>query len=196
MAPPLAPHRVLIVGLGNPGARYEATRHNWGFLIVDALARRANISLDREKFHAHIGTGDIGGQPVLLMKPQTFMNRSGQSVAPAAKLYQSPPAAWLVIHDDLDLPPGTLRLKVGGGHGGHNGLRSIIADTGQPGFVRLRVGIGRSPHGQDPAAWVLGRFSPDEAATLPQTAAAAVDAALAFLSQGVAAAQNTTNARP
>jgi PTH1 family peptidyl-tRNA hydrolase len=195
MTGPLSPHRVIIAGLGNPGARYDSTRHNWGFIVVDALARRANISLDREKFHAHIGTGEVLAQPVLLLKPQTFMNRSGLSVSAAAKLYQSPPASWLVIHDDLDLKPGAVRLKVGGGHGGHNGLRSIIADTGQASFPRLRIGIGRSPHGQDPADWVLSRFSPPEQAALSQITDDAVDAILSFLSLGAAAAQNTINAR-
>lgn len=133
----------LIVGLGNPGAEYEQTRHNAGFWFVDVLARAAGCALRKEaRFHADVARCTLHGRDCRLQKPTTFMNRSGQAVGALAKFLQIPPDEILVVHDELDLPPGTARLKRGGGHGGHNGLRDLIAHLGTQEFLRLRLGIG------------------------------------------------------
>ncbi len=133
----------LIVGLGNPGREYEATRHNVGFLWVDELARAQKLNFKSEsKFHGLTARGQLHGHEVLLLKPQTFMNVSGRSVGALVQFYKIAPAEMLVVHDELDLPPGVARLKMGGGHGGHNGLKDIIAHLGSKDFWRLRLGIG------------------------------------------------------
>jgi len=133
----------LIVGLGNPGREYETTRHNVGFRWVDELARLQNLSFKNEtKFHGLAARGQLHGREMLLLKPQTFMNASGRAVGALAQFYKIAPAEILVVHDDLDLPPGVARLKLGGGHGGHNGLKDIIAHLGTRDFWRLRLGIG------------------------------------------------------
>ena len=133
----------LIVGLGNPGADYDKTRHNVGFWLLDSLARRYGGVFRREaKFHGEACQVSVDGHPLWLLKPQTFMNRSGASVIALARFYKLVPEAILVVHDELDLPPGAVRLKRGGGHGGHNGLRDIIQQLGSREFLRLRLGIG------------------------------------------------------
>ncbi len=147
----------LIVGLGNPGAQYEPTRHNAGFWFLDQLARQANTSFRLEtKFHGEVAKGNLGGAQVWLLKPTTFMNRSGQAVGALANYYKIDTVSILVAHDELDVPPGQLRLKQGGGHAGHNGLRDIIAHCGKD-FHRLRIGIGRPQQSGRPVAdYVLG----------------------------------------
>ena len=147
----------LIVGLGNPGAQYEPTRHNAGFWCLDQLARQANNSFRLEtKFHGEVAKGNLGGAQVWLLKPTTFMNRSGQAVGALANYYKIDTVSILVAHDELDVPPGQLRLKQGGGHAGHNGLRDIIAHCGKD-FHRLRIGIGRPQQSGRPVAdYVLG----------------------------------------
>jgi PTH1 family peptidyl-tRNA hydrolase len=189
---------LLVVGLGNPGRQYEETRHNVGFAVADALARAAGADAWREKFSALVTRGRLGATDVALLKPQTFMNLSGQSVQPAAAFFKVPAASLLVVHDELDLPFGELRLKQGGGHAGHNGLRSIIERMGTPDFGRLRVGIGRPPPGfkGDVAAYVLSRFDSAERATVNDVCASAVAALEAVASAGFAAAMNRINARP
>lgn len=153
----------LIVGLGNPGAEYEQTRHNAGFWFVDELARAAGCSLRTEaRFHAEVGRCTLHGQDCRLQKPTTFMNRSGQSVAALAKFLRIPPAEILVVHDELDLPPGTVRLKRGGGHGGHNGLRDLIAHLGTQDFLRLRLGVGHPGDRDKVVDYVLHRPSREE----------------------------------
>ncbi len=153
----------LIVGLGNPGSEYERTRHNAGFFFIDALAERQGVSLRREsKFHGEAAKVQIGGHQVWLLKPDTFMNRSGQSLAALANFYKIPIESVLVVHDELDLEPGVVRLKKGGGHGGHNGLRDIIARTGSKDFWRLRLGIGHPGHSSKVTGFVLGKPSTDE----------------------------------
>ena len=133
----------LIIGLGNPGREYETTRHNVGFRWVDEFARLHNLSFKNEtKFHGLAARGQLHGREMLLLKPQTFMNASGRAVGALAQFYKIAPAEILVVHDDLDLPPGVARLKLGGGHGGHNGLKDIIAHLGTGDFWRLRLGIG------------------------------------------------------
>ena len=148
----------LVVGLGNPGDEYERTRHNAGFWFVDALSRRWDTPFRREaKFHGEVCRISVQGGSVWLLKPDTWMNRSGQAVARLARFYKIPLEAILVAHDELDLSAGTVRLKQGGGHGGHNGLRDIISLMGGNGFARLRIGIGHPGSAEDVTRFVLGR---------------------------------------
>ncbi|MBK6769022.1 MAG: aminoacyl-tRNA hydrolase [Ardenticatenales bacterium] len=184
----------LIVGLGNPGGRYAGTRHNIGRDAVEALAAQAGVPLDQLKHQARFGLGRLGAARVCLVLPMTYMNLSGQAVAPIARFYQVPPARVLAVYDDMDLPLGRQRLRAEGGHGGHNGMRSLIERLGTDAFPRLRLGVGRPPAGWDAADHVLARFSPDEAAA----AAALIDDAVAtmkdIVDRGVAAAMNQANA--
>ena len=152
----------LIVGLGNPGAKYAGTRHNAGFDALDWAARRWGIRVDRARFDALTGTGEAAGHKVLLLKPQTFMNLSGQAVGKAAAFYKVPAQNVIVLFDDISLAPGRLRLRKAGSAGGHNGVKSIISQIGQE-FPRVKIGVGAKPHPEyDLAAWVLSRFTPDE----------------------------------
>lgn len=152
----------LIVGLGNPGAKYAGTRHNAGFDALDWAARRWGIRVDRAKFDALTGTGEAAGHKVLLLKPQTFMNLSGQAVGKAAAFYKVPAQNVIVLFDDISLAPGRLRLRKAGSAGGHNGVKSIISQIGQE-FPRVKIGVGAKPHPEyDLADWVLSRFTPDE----------------------------------
>ena len=148
----------LIVGLGNPGQQYEKTRHNAGFWFIDAIARRHGINLKSEnKFHGEVGKGRIDGEEVWLLKPMTFMNKSGQGIAALARFYKIDAESILIAHDELDLAPGTVRLKKGGGHGGHNGLRDTVAQLGSKEFQRLRLGIGHPGHASQVSGYVLGK---------------------------------------
>ena len=152
----------LIVGLGNPGAKYAGTRHNAGFDALDYAARRWGIRVDRARFDALTGTGEAAGHKVLLLKPQTFMNLSGQAVGKAAAFYKVPAQNVIVLFDDISLAPGRLRLRKTGSAGGHNGVKSIISQIGQE-FPRVKIGVGAKPHPEyDLADWVLSRFTPDE----------------------------------
>lgn len=150
----------LIAGLGNPGTKYAGTRHNVGFHVIDILADRWNVDMGREKFHAWFGEGFVGGEKIVLLKPTTFMNRSGQAIAAAGRFYQISLPDLLVIVDDLALPLGRIRLRPGGSPGGHNGLADIVQKAGTNEFPRLRVGIGQ-PLGNQ-VSFVLSRFHPDE----------------------------------
>jgi PTH1 family peptidyl-tRNA hydrolase len=153
----------LIVGLGNPGPKYEQTRHNVGFVFVDALARAKGATFRPEnKFHGDVCKLSLGGSDVWLLKPGTFMNLSGKAVAALARFYKLAPESVLVVHDELDIAPGQLRLKQGGGHGGHNGLRDIIAQLGSRDFYRLRIGIGHPGSSRDVTNYVLGKASGDD----------------------------------
>jgi len=185
----------LIVGLGNPGREYEGTRHNAGFLVLDELRRRAGIPDFREKFSGVWAKGDLFGHPVALLKPMTYMNLSGESVQPAAAFLKVPPGDVIVIHDELDLGWKDVRVKVGGGHAGNNGIRSIIQRLGTPDFVRVRVGIGKPGPGfkGDGADWVLSSFDAMERAEWPDVEAQAIDALRAILEHGPAAAMNAAN---
>ncbi len=151
----------LVVGLGNPGPKYERTRHNIGFLAIDAIARHWNLRSPREKFNGEIAEGEIGGERVVALKPMTFMNNSGESVAPAARFYKIEPADVIVIHDELDLAPGKVRIKRGGGAAGHNGLRSIDAHLGQD-YWRMRLGIGHPGRKDLVLHYVLQNFLAEE----------------------------------
>ena len=153
----------LIAGLGNPGPKYERTRHNAGFWFVDELHRRYNLALkDDRKLKGRAAKTKLDGVDVVVLAPNTFMNESGQSLRAAADFYKVPSERILVAYDDLDLPPGTVRLKKGGGHGGHNGLRSIFSHLGSPEFRRLRIGIGHPGQAEQVLPWVLGRARPEE----------------------------------
>ncbi len=153
----------LIVGLGNPGPDYDRTRHNAGFWFVDALARQRGVSLRHEnKFHGEAERIQLDGHECRLLKPLTYMNRSGQSVSALARFYRIPPESILVVHDELDLPVGTARLKTGGGHGGHNGLRDIISALGGNGFMRLRLGVGHPGHKDQVVDYVLKKPSRED----------------------------------
>jgi PTH1 family peptidyl-tRNA hydrolase len=187
----------LIVGLGNPGREYEGTRHNAGFLVVDELRRRAGLPDFKEKFSGVWTKGDVFGKPVAVLKPMTFMNLSGDSVQPCAAFLKVPPSDILVVHDELDLPWKDVRVKVGGGHAGHNGLRSMIQRLGTPEFVRVRVGIGKPPagFGGDTAAWVLSSFDAMERAEWRDVEEKALGALRTVLESGPAAAMNTANTR-
>lgn len=168
----------LIVGLGNPGPEYEKTRHNVGFRTVDLLAKQEAIKLDRSRFRALSGLCTLGGQKLLLLKPQTFMNCSGEAVHLAALFYRIPISRILVISDDISLPVGRVRVRAEGSAGGHNGLKSIIAHLGSQEFPRVKIGVGEKPHpDHDLADWVLSRFSAQEEKALApalENAAAAV----------------------
>jgi PTH1 family peptidyl-tRNA hydrolase len=167
----------LIVGLGNPGAKYDQTRHNAGFWFVDAVARRHGGSFKSEnKFHGEACKVRLDGEEVWLLKPMTFMNKSGQAIASLANFYKIAPEAILVAHDELDLPPGAARLKKGGGHGGHNGLRDTIAQLGNnKDFQRLRIGIGHPGHSSQVTGYVLGKAPADEQRLMDDAIADALD---------------------
>jgi len=180
--------RFLVVGLGNPGPRYTETRHNLGFWVVDRLAREEGLAWKQQgrAFTARWGSG-------WLMKPTTFMNASGEAVAPFVRYYKIEPERLLVVHDDLDLPLGRIRLRRGGSAGGQKGVRSIIERLGTDGFDRLRLGIGRPSAGRDAADWVLSKFSPEERPLADRVAAAAVEAVRVWRDQGLEAAQQRFN---
>ena len=185
--------RWLIAGLGNPGQRYADNRHNVGFQCLDRLARAHRLMFDKQQHRGRLAMGRIEGRPVLLLKPQTFMNESGRSVTPAARFYKVPPQRLLVIYDDLDLPQGTVRLRANGGSGGHKGMRSIIAELGDQDFPRVRVGIGRPPGRMDPAAYVLQDFGEEELALMVEVYDWVVQAAECWLSEGIEIAMTHFN---
>jgi PTH1 family peptidyl-tRNA hydrolase len=184
----------MIVGLGNPGREYASTRHNLGFMVVDEIARRLGGGERKSRFRAELREVRDDGEKLVLIKPQTYMNLSGTSVREAAHWYKIPPSDLLVVVDDIDLPFGTLRMRPDGGSGGHNGLKSIIAELGTQEFPRFRIGIGR---GQGHAVrQVLGRFNADEERALPELIAAAADCALDWARHGALATMNRCNRRP
>ena len=183
----------LIVGLGNPGPQYAGNRHNAGFQVVERLAEAHEIKLDRLQFKARVGVGTIEGHHVVLAKPLTFMNLSGQAVGPLVRWYKVPLESLLVVMDDLDLPLGTIRLRPSGGAGGHKGLQSIIDALGTRAFPRLRIGIGRPPPGWDPADYVLHDFTPDEQPIIAQAYEQAMAAIECWLVEGIDAAMNRFN---
>jgi len=181
----------LIVGLGNPGPAYEATRHNVGFDVVDILGSRWNIGLKAEKFHGWFGQGESAGERVALLKPTTWMNRSGQAVLAAGRFYKLEVADLLVVTDDMALPLGKLRVRASGSAGGHNGLQSVIDYLGSQDWSRLRVGIGE-PVG-DPANYVLTRFAPDEKPVIEAARKRAADAVECWVSKGPQMTMNRFN---
>lgn len=183
----------MIVGLGNIGPRYARNRHNIGFQIVDELANAHGLSFDKSKFKARFGDGQIAGQRVLLVKPQTFMNGCGEAVQPLAAFYKIDISDIIVIFDDLDLPTGAIRIRPFGGSGGHNGMKSLIQRLGSDQFPRLRVGINRPPGRMDPAAYVLQDFTAAEEEIMVQTRDQARLAVESWLVDGLDAAMNEYN---
>ena len=182
--------RWLIAGLGNPGPGYAANRHNAGYLTADVLAARAGARFKVGKFRALAAEGRLAGQSVTIIKPLTFMNESGGPVTGVSGFYRLGPEQLVVIHDELDLPFGTVRLKLGGGDNGHNGLRSVTTRLGTREYYRVRIGIGRPPGRMDPAAYVLRDFAAAERKELPLVLDRAADAVEALLADGLAVAQN------
>lgn len=183
----------IIVGLGNPGGKYARTRHNAGFMAIDALAESLRADIAQEKHHALLGRVRIDSQEAVLVKPQTFMNESGRAAGGVLRGSYAEIADLIVIHDELDLPLGTVRVKIGGGHGGHNGLRSLIEQLGSAEFVRVRVGIGRPDPGMDAADYVLSRFRPEEWEIVAKAIATAAEAARAVAVEGPTRAMNMFN---
>ncbi len=188
----------LICGLGNPGREYERHRHNVGFMVVETLLPRARAELHQGKFQARVGQGTLGGEKIVFLEPQTYMNLSGRSVAEAARFYKVAVEDVLVIHDELDLDFGRLQLKAGGGSGGHNGLKSTVSSLGEDGFIRLRFGIGK-PQGPNAkervAGYVLSNFDDGERRRLDELLAQAADAAETWVRDGLATAMNRYNKR-
>jgi PTH1 family peptidyl-tRNA hydrolase len=182
-----------IVGLGNPGRRYARTRHNAGFLVLEKLAARHGVQLREDDIKRH-GRGSIEGAQAILAEPLTFMNRSGQAVRDIFRRTNATPETLIVIHDDLDLPPGRIKVKQGGGSGGHNGIKSIVADIGTPEFYRVRVGIGRDTT-MVSSDYVLMKFSPDEATLMKEAVQIATDAVETLVREGIERAMNVFNTR-
>jgi PTH1 family peptidyl-tRNA hydrolase len=185
------PRARAVIGLGNPGPEYAETRHNAGFMVVDALAARGAAKLQK-KFSGRTATAWLGDTRLELLEPLTFMNDSGRSAQPFCAWHRIDPTEVVVVHDELDLPFGVVRIKVGGGHGGHNGLRSLVKHLGTGDFVRVRVGIGRPPRGEV-TPWVLGRFPSEERRLLPEVIERASEACLATARDGARTAMNAYN---
>ena len=184
----------LVVGLGNPGDKYENTRHNVGFLTVDELAERARVPVQKLKYRALTNTVELGGARALLMKPVTYMNLSGEAVGQAARFYKIPPERVLVISDDVSLPLGKLRIRKSGSAGGHNGLKNIIQHLGTDQFPRVKIGVGEKPHPDyDMADWVLSRFTGEDLKTITQAVKRAADAVECFVREGPDKAMNRFN---
>lgn len=190
----MSDERWLVAGLGNPGPEYAGTRHNAGHMVVDLLAGRMGARFKAHRTRNEIAEGRLAGVPVTLAKPRTYMNLSGGPVAALAAFYKIPPGRIVVVHDELDIPFGSVRIKLGGGDNGHNGLRSVTQSLGTNEYVRVRFGIGRPPGRMDAATYVLRDFSPAERKELPFVIDRCADAVETVLSKGVAAAQNTFHA--
>lgn len=184
----------LLVCLGNPGDQYENTRHNVGFMVADELGERHNVPIQRLKFRAITNTITVGDEKVLLMKPVTYMNLSGEAVHEAAAFYKIPPERVLVISDEVSLAPGKIRVRRSGSAGGHNGLKNIIAHLGTDQFPRIRLGVGQKPHPDyDMADWVLGKFQGEDKKAVEEAVKRAADAAECLIREGVDKAMNRYN---
>lgn len=184
----------VIAGLGNPGSKYEKTRHNAGFQVIDRLAEKYHIDMKMKRHRAVCGTGLIEGVRVLLVKPQTFMNLSGESIQEAVRFSGADPqSGFLVIYDDVSLPPGQLRIRKKGSAGGHNGMKNIILHLGTQEFARVRVGVGEKPAGYDLADYVLGHFSKEEEKQMEEAFERAADAVAVILKEGTDRAMNQFN---
>lgn len=185
----------LIVGLGNPGMKYAATRHNIGFEAIDSIAEYYHISINKNKFKAEIGEGSIGGEKVVLMKPQTYMNLSGEAISACRAWYKIEPQDIIIIYDDVTLEVGQLRIRKTGSAGGHNGIKSIIQHLGCETFPRIKVGVGEKPPGWDLADHVLGRFSEEEMKVLCPRLKDVSDAVEMIIKKDVDAAMNNYNGK-
>ena len=186
----------LVVGLGNPGSTYWNTRHNVGFAALDALAEQLHAKVDRVKFQGLTGQAELEGRKLILLKPTTYMNLSGQSVQAAARFYKIPPERILVMFDDISLEPGRLRVRKNGSAGGHNGVKSIISCIGSQEFPRVKIGVGAKPHPDyDLADWVLSTFPYDQRQAMEETYKRAAEAAITVITQGPEAAANRFNGK-
>ena len=185
---------LVIAGLGNPGPKYQWTRHNAGFLFLDSIARREGLSITRKQFGGLTADWERKGKRLVLLKPQTYMNLSGRSVMPALQFYKLKPEQLIVVHDEIDLPLGSVRLKQGGGHGGQNGLRSIMEQLGRGDFLRLRLGIGRPVYGEV-TDYVLGTFTPPEMEIFGRVLHGALDMLETALDEGVPKAMSLYNSK-
>lgn len=184
----------IVAFLGNPGIKYNGTRHNAGFMAADAMEKKLGVSINKMRFKALTQTADIGGKKVLLMKPQTFMNLSGDAIVQAANFYKVPPERVIVVSDETALPIGRLRIRRGGSAGGHNGLKSVIARLGTDQFPRIRLGVGDKPHPDyDMADWVLSAFKGQDAADMELVAKKAADAVECYITEGADRAMNRFN---
>ena len=184
----------IVAFLGNPGIKYNGTRHNAGFMAADAMEKKLGVSINKMRFKALTQTVDIGGKKVLLMKPQTFMNLSGDAIVQAANFYKVPPERVIVVSDETALPIGRLRIRRGGSAGGHNGLKSVIARLGTDQFPRIRLGVGDKPHPDyDMADWVLSAFKGQDAADMELVAKKAADAVECYIPEGADRAMNKFN---
>ncbi len=184
----------IVAFLGNPGLKYNGTRHNAGFMAADAMEKKLGVSINKMRFKALTQTVDIGGKKVLLMKPQTFMNLSGDAIVQAANFYKVPPERVIVVSDETALPIGRLRIRRGGSAGGHNGLKSVIARLGTDQFPRIRLGVGDKPHPDyDMADWVLSAFKGQDAADMELVAKKAADAVECYITEGADRAMNRFN---
>ena len=183
----------VIAGLGNPGREYEGTRHNVGFMTLDALADKYNIDVREKAFKGLIGKGMIEGNKVILVKPQTYMNLSGECIRQVMDYYKVDPEDILIVYDDISLAPGQLRIRAKGSAGGHNGIKSIIAHLGTQEFPRVKVGVGEKPSRMDLADYVLGHFSKEEQATMDDAVKEAADAVCEIVNVGIAQAMNDHN---
>lgn len=183
----------IIAGLGNPGKEYEGTRHNVGFSVIDALGSKYNIDVDTAKHKGLIGKGIIEGQRVILVKPLTFMNLSGECIREVLDYYKAGADDLIVVFDDISLEPGKLRLRAKGSAGGHNGIKSVIAHLGTDGFKRIKFGVGDKPKGWDLADWVLSRFPQDKTKDIEQGIERACDAAVCIMTEGIASGMNKYN---
>jgi peptidyl-tRNA hydrolase, PTH1 family len=192
----MADERWLVAGLGNPGPRYAGNRHNAGFMVADLLAARMGSGFRRDRSRTQAASGRLAGLPVIVAKPTSFMNLSGGPLAALSHFYKVPADRTVVLHDELDLAFGTIRLKLGGGDNGHNGLRSVTGALGTRDYYRVRVGIGRPAGRQDPADFVLTDFSAAERKELPLVIELAADAVETLLRSGLAAAQNQIHPHP
>ncbi len=186
----------VVVGLGNPGPKYQGTKHNVGFDVVDQLGKKYNIEIDKFKHKALVGDGMIEGRRVLLVKPQTFMNLSGESVGEIVNFYKIPQDHFVVIYDDTSLPVSGVRIREKGSHGGHNGIRSMITQMGTDEFWRIKVGIGEKPNGWDLADYVLAKFDKDDLPMIAQGTEKAVKAVELILTRGIMDAMNQINQKP
>lgn len=185
----------LIVGLGNPGKTYHDTRHNVGFAAIDTLAEKLDISVTKARFQGLFGQGRYAGEAVILLKPVTYMNLSGQSVAELMKFYKIEPTDVLVLHDDVDIPAGTIRLRAKGGPGTHNGMKSVVKSLGIEAFHRIKIGVGQAPPQWDLADFVLSKLTEDDRKDVDDAVKQAVDASLCWLKDGIDVAMNRYNVR-
>ena len=186
---------ILVVGLGNPGSEYASTKHNLGYLTVDEVGKRTGIDLKKKKFKGIYGEGILNNNKLLLLKPETYMNRSGESVLSAVSFYHIPAEKIIVIHDELDLPTGAVRIKAGGGSAGHKGILSIIGELGSKDFIRIRVGIGKPKQKTATVSHVLSQFRKEESEILRESVMRAADAVLEIIQRGLKKAMNKFNVR-